>query len=57
MPPSSQIFHWFYFICRRRNWFVRLSKYYTEHPIVPLKNIRFLTTDLAGIEKKGIIKL
>ena len=31
------------------------SKYYTEHPIVPLKNIRFLTnTDLAGTGSEGI---
>ena len=31
------------------------SKYYTEHPIVPLKNIRFLTnTDLAGTGVEGI---
>ena len=31
------------------------SKYYTEHPIVPLKNIRFLTnTDLAGTGEEGI---
>ena len=31
------------------------SKYYTEHPIVPLKNIRFLTnTDLAGTGEDGI---
>jgi len=31
------------------------SKYYTEHPIVPLKNIRFLTnTDLAGTGIEGI---
>ncbi len=31
------------------------SKYYTEHPIVPLKNIRFLTnTDLAGTGDEGI---
>ncbi len=32
------------------------SKYYTEHPIVPLKNIRFLTnTDLAGTGEEGIM--
>ena len=31
------------------------SKYYTEHPIVPLKNVRFLTnTDLAGTGSEGI---
>ncbi len=31
------------------------SKYYTEHPIIPLKNIRFLTnTDLAGTGSEGI---
>ena len=31
------------------------SKYYTEHPIIPLKNIRFLTnTDLAGTGVEGI---
>ena len=31
------------------------SKYYTEHPIVPLKNIRFLiNTDLAGTGDEGI---
>ena len=31
------------------------SKYYAEHPIVPLKNIRFLTnTDLAGTGEEGI---
>ncbi len=31
------------------------SKYYTEHPIVPLKQIRFLTnTDLAGTGDEGI---
>jgi aminopeptidase YwaD len=31
------------------------SKYYTEHPIVPLKNIRFLTnTDLAGTGEDGM---
>ena len=31
------------------------SKYYTEHPIVPLKNIRFLTNiDLAGTGSEGI---
>ena len=31
------------------------SKYYTEHPLVPLKNIRFLTnTDLAGTGSEGI---
>lgn len=31
------------------------SKYYTEHPVVPLKNIRFLTnTDLAGTGVEGI---
>jgi aminopeptidase YwaD len=31
------------------------SKYYTENPIVPLKNIRFLTnTDLAGTGEDGI---
>ncbi len=31
------------------------SKYYTEHPLVPLKNIRFLTnTDLAGTGIDGI---
>ncbi len=31
------------------------SKYYTEYPIVPLKNIRFLTnTDLAGTGEDGI---
>lgn len=31
------------------------SKYYTEHPITPLKNIRFLTnTDLAGTGEEGI---
>jgi len=31
------------------------SKYYTEHPIVPLKNIRFLiNTDLAGTGNEGI---
>ena len=31
------------------------SKYYTEHPIVPLKKIRFLTnTDLAGTGSEGI---
>ena len=31
------------------------SKYYTEHPIIPLKNIRFLTnTDLAGTGEEGI---
>ena len=31
------------------------SKYYTEHPLVPLKNIRFLTnTDLAGAGEEGI---
>ena len=31
------------------------SKYYTEHPIVPLKNIRFLSnTDLAGTGSEGI---
>ncbi len=31
------------------------SKYYTEHPLVPLKNIRFLTnTDLAGTGVDGI---
>ena len=29
------------------------SKYFTEHPLVPLKNIRFLiNTDLAGTVKK-----
>ncbi|MEJ7609958.1 MAG: M28 family peptidase [Ferruginibacter sp.] len=31
------------------------SKFYTEHPIIPLKNIRFLTnTDLAGTGEEGI---
>jgi aminopeptidase YwaD len=31
------------------------SKYYTEHPLIPLKNIRFLTnTDLAGTGAEGI---
>ena len=31
------------------------SKYYTEHPVVPLKQIRFLTnTDLAGTGDEGI---
>ncbi len=31
------------------------SKYYSEHPLVPLKNIRFLTnTDLAGTGEEGI---
>ena len=31
------------------------SKYFTEHPLVPLKNIRFLTnTDLAGTGVDGI---
>lgn len=31
------------------------SKYFTEHPLVPLKNIRFLTnTDLAGTGEEGI---
>ena len=31
------------------------SKYYTEHPFIPLKNIRFLTnTDLAGTGSEGI---
>ena len=31
------------------------SKYFTEHPIIPLKNIRFLTnTDLAGTGVDGI---
>ncbi len=31
------------------------SKYYTEHPLTPLKNIRFLTnTDLAGTGVEGI---
>lgn len=31
------------------------SKYYTENPVVPLKNIRFLTnTDLAGTGVEGI---
>ena len=31
------------------------SKYFTEHPIVPLKKIRFLTnTDLAGTGEEGI---
>ncbi len=31
------------------------SKFFTEHPIVPLKNIRFLTnTDLAGTGEDGI---
>jgi len=31
------------------------SKYYTEHPIVPLNNVRFLTnTDLAGTGSEGI---
>ncbi len=31
------------------------SKYYTDHPLVPLKNIRFLTnTDLAGTGIDGI---
>ena len=31
------------------------SKYYTENPIVPLKNIRFLiNTDLAGTGDEGI---
>ncbi len=31
------------------------SKYFTEHPLVPLKNIRFLVnTDLAGTGEEGI---
>ena len=31
------------------------SKYFTEHPLVPLKNIRFLlNTDLAGTGEEGI---
>ena len=31
------------------------SKYFTEHPLVPLKSIRFLTnTDLAGTGEEGI---
>lgn len=31
------------------------SKYYTDHPLVPLKNIRFLiNTDLAGTGEEGI---
>ena len=31
------------------------SKYYTEHPIIPLKHIRFLwNTDLAGTGEEGI---
>ena len=31
------------------------SKYFTEHPLVPLKNIRFLlNTDLAGTGEDGI---
>ena len=31
------------------------SKYYTEHPLTPLKNIRFLTnTDLTGTGEEGI---
>jgi Zn-dependent M28 family amino/carboxypeptidase len=31
------------------------SKYFTEHPLIPLKNIRFLTnTDLAGTGEEGI---
>ena len=31
------------------------SKYYTEHPVLPLKNIKFLiNTDLAGTGEEGI---